>query len=360
MGLWETIKNTAVTLGTGGMIPAQGYLAGKAAQKYGPGIMQGLGDALDRSKKAEELYGGVDPTGQLGAAAGAAGEFGRAGASNYAQSGQQLQGTTADMRRLASGYGKVADQYGRIAGGEDSISALQLRQGLGQSQGQQMSQIAAARPQDASMAALAGARNMGDAAAGLGGQQAVAGLQERRDAMAGQMGAMGGQAGLQQAIQTGQLGQRGQDINVALGGQQGALTGYGNIEGNRTNRYGALVGQPTFGEQLLQAGQAGGQLAMMASDPRLKTDIKDGEEEADELVKALKSYTFRYKDEDKHGDGEFLGLMTSDLKKSRLGRRAVVETPEGEFVHGARLATALAATLPGIDKRIAKLEKRRG
>lgn len=366
VGIWDTIKDVGIAVGTGGMMPAQALLAKKAAAKYGPGIVGGLNDALDRSKMAEERYGGVDPTGQLGGAAGAAAEFGRAGASNYAQSGQQLQGTTSDMRRLASGYGRVADQYGRIAGGQDSISAEQLRQGLQQSQAQQMSMAAGARPQDSSMSALAAAQNMGTAAAGLGGQQALAGLQERRDAMAGQMGAMGGQAGLQQAIQSGQLGARGQDINVALGGQQGALTGYGNIEGNRTNRYGALMGTPTAGEKWLQAGlgvaEMGTKLlpgAAVASDPRLKKNVRSGKRDANDLVKALRSVTYEYKDGDAYGEGDFVGIMTRDLEKTKAGRRAVIDTPAGKMVHGARLATALAATLPGLDERIEKLEKRR-
>ena len=176
--------------------------------------------------------------------------------------------------------------------------------------------------------------------------------------MGGQLGAFGAQAGLEQGIQQGVLTGRGQDAQVGLGGAQTALQGFGGIEQARTNRYGHIMGAPTAAESVLGAAQGVGQMAAMASDRRLKKKVKRGDKEARDLLKALKATTWEYKDPDAHGEGEFLGLMAQDLEKSKAGKRAVIDTPRGKMVHGARLATALAATLPGIDKRIRKLEKR--
>lgn len=371
MGLWDTVKRIGTGIATGGI------------SEFGPGGVVGnpLSQALDRSAKAEELYGGVDPNGDMRGMSEEFARHGSRGMDAFHEGGgglneqrKQMQGISDNFqtlgRRYGAQFGQLAGQYGDIASGKNSIAAEQLRQGLLQSQGQQMGMAAAARPQDASMAALMAGRNMSDQAMGMGGQAAAAGLQERRDAMGAQMGAigaganarmgfLGGAAGMQNAMQQGRLDQRGQNLQAGLGGMQGAMQGYGGIEQARTNRYSGLVGMPTYGEHLLSGAQGAAQYATVASDPRLKKNVRSGEKDADDLVKALKSVTYGYKDS-KHGEGEFTGIMTSDLKKTRAGRAAVIETPDGEMVHGARLATALAATLPGLDKRIAKLEKRRG
>lgn len=365
MAFWGDIGRVGVGIATGGL------------SELAPGGAVGgpLQEALDRSKRAEELYGGVDPSGRLGNAAGQASGFGRQAASNYQQAGQQLgrqqdamRGLSRQFGQLSNQYGQqfggIAGRYGRIAQGQDSISAEQLRQGLQQNHAAQMSMAAGARPQDASMAALGAARNMGDAAAGMSGQAAMAGLQERRDALGAQLGAlgaganaqqgfMGGQAGLQGAIQQGMLTGRGQDVQATLGGQQGALQGYGGIEQARTNRYGALMGQPTYGEHLLSGAQGAAQM-FAASDKRLKTDIEDADDDAERLLKGLRAYRFRYKDS-KHGEGSQLGVMAQDLERAGAGH-AVVDTPGGKMVHGAKLATALAAAAGNLDRRLRKVE----
>jgi hypothetical protein len=364
MAWWDTAIRIGEGIGTGGL--SEGYRAatGKGLIETGAGLAgQGL-DSLNRINRAEDLYGGVDPSGRLGAAADQGQRFAGTGAANYAQSGRDLTRQRRDMRGLSDQYGGLAQQYGRIASGQDSISAEQLRQGLQMNQAAQMSAAAGAAPQNQVMAARNAAIQMGRQGMGLAGQQAMAGLQERRDALGGQLGAMGGQSQLQSAIQGGLLTGRGQDVQFGLGGQQNAIQGYGNIEQNRTQRYGQVAGAPTPGEQVLGAlqgiaGTAAQYGGAAASDRRAKKDIESGDDDAEELLKGLRAYRYKYRSE-KDGKGEFVGPMAQDLEKSRAGRQAVFEGPDGKkMVHGARLSLALAAAAGNIDRRLRSLEKGR-
>lgn len=337
-------------------------------------------EATRRAQEAEAMYGGVDQQGNMARLSGQAEQFGQQGAANFAADRGQIgydralmAATAARMGGMAtqSGeqFGRVADRYGRLASGQDSVSAEQLRQSLQQNQAAQMSMAAGARPGNSAMAARTAALSAGRQGYGLAGQQAVAGLQERRDALAGQLGALGGgaqaqqgfmagQAGVQQAMQQGSLAQRQQDYQAATAGQSTALSGYGGIEQQRGGRYSAMLGVspgPSSSEKLMQVG---GTVAQMyaASDRRLKKDVRDGRPAAAKLLKALKSATWRYKNEE-FGEGDQLGIMAQDLERGGAGH-AVVDTPRGKMVHGAKLATALAATLPVLDERIRKIEKR--
>lgn len=195
-----------------GSIPGVGGLVGGA-----------LGLDFNRLAKAEELYGGVDPSGDLRRAAYGSERFGMQGRQGYGQMTGALQGQR--------------DYLNRLMQGQDSMSAEQLRQGLQQVQNQQMSMAAGARPSNAAMAARNASLGAALAGGGMSGQAAMAGIAERQAA--------------NQALSQLNLGQRQQDLNAALGGQQNALTGYGAIEQNRTNRYGAAAGAPTTGEQVL-------------------------------------------------------------------------------------------------------------
>jgi hypothetical protein len=134
----------------------------------------------------------------------------------YAQA--QASGNLADNAQ--AGYYKLGTQgYGaldalqRQAQGQNSVSALQLQQGLQQLYGQQQSFAAGASPQNAAMAARTAALQMGRAGMGMAGQQALSGLQERNQA----------QSQYAQLLQ----GLRGQDAQTALGARQGAIQGYG-------------------------------------------------------------------------------------------------------------------------------------
>ncbi len=248
------------------------------------------------------------------------GGFADQGQTGFGQLGQQGNANIAGLQRLANG--------------QDSITAEQLRQGLAQNQAQQMSMAAGASPQNAAGAARLAAIQMGRQGAALSGQQAIAGLQERAQA----------QGQLASAIQ----GLRGQDLQAALQGRQSAIAGYGGYntpltpEKSWLEKYGPMI-------------QGGISSAAAMSDRRTKKNVRDGSIDAAKALKGLKSYSFEYKDE-RHGTGRRPGIMTDDLKRAGLGH-TVIATPEGEAVHGAHLATSLAAMMPVISKRLDRLER---
>lgn len=249
----------------------------------------------------------------------------------YAASG--FAGTAQNNYNANTTNGQLAlNQLQQRANGQNSLSAMQLQQGLQQNVAAQRAMAASASPANAAMAARTAAIQSGRLGAGLAGQQAIAGLQEQQQA----------QQQYSQLLQ----GLRGQDMQAALGARQAAITGYGASN--------AGVPAPSFLQQYGPMFQAGAQAAAM-SDRRLKTDVRDGSDDADKSLKGLKAHFFRYKD-DKHGSGARVGVMAQDLERAGLGH-AVINTPAGKAVHGGHLATALAAMMPGIDKRLGALEK---
>lgn len=268
-------------------------------------LKQDPGADAERARRAQ-LYGQAATSGQ----------FADRNEAGFAQLGAQGRGALAGLQRQAQG--------------KDSVSAQQLRQGLEQMYAQQLSQAAGASPQNAAGAARTAAIQMGRAGQGMAGQQAIAGLQERQQA--------------QQAYANLLQGLRQQELNAALGGRQTAVTGYGAAnagerEKSNMEKYGPAI--------------AGG-LGALFSDRRLKTDIKPGGKHAEKVLDGLKSYTYSYKDQ-AHGAGQQFGPMAQDLEKAGL-RHAVIDTPAGKMVHGAKLATSLAALMPNIHERLSKLE----
>lgn len=259
--------------------------------------------------------------GLLGENAGHAGAFANQTAGNY--------------NALTGQLGQSADQLRALASGQNSVSALQLQQALGQNQSAQRSMALGASPVNQAMAARTAAIQSGRLGAGLAGQQAVAGLQERQ----------GAQNALAQLL----LQQRGQDLQGTLGGYGVSNQGFGmQIDPNQDKSW-AEKNAP------LISGLAGG---IAASDERLKDDIdeKAGKKKARALLEGLKAYTFKYKPgvAEAAGKGEQVGIMAQELE--RVAPSAVINTRGGKMVHGAKLATALAATLPGLNDRLKKLE----
>lgn len=238
------------------------------------------------------------------------------------QQGYQQMGAEASQAR---------DYLRGIARGDNSVSAEQLRQGLSQNMAQQRSMAASASPANAPMAALHAAKNMGQMGAGMSGQAALAGLQERQAA--------------QKQLNDSILQARQQDQQVALGSRQNAISGYGGVtpEGSWMDKY----AQPVTG--------ALGAIAK--SDRRAKEDIEDGDDDANSAMKGLRAYTFKYKSR-RDGEGKQVGVMAQDLERAGL-KHAVADTPDGKVVHGAKLATANTAMLSALERRVAKIEGKR-
>lgn len=245
--------------------------------------------------------------------------------------GQGQRGYTALGER---GNGALDYLQGQ-AEGRNSVTAEQLRQGLQQNLAAQQSIAAGASPQNAAMAARTAAIQSARLGSGMAGQQALAGLQERNQAQQQY-------AGLLQGL-------RGQDLQATLGSRGQAIQGYspqsaGTPEQSWFQKYG-----PTL--------MSGAQLAATASDRRLKTDIRDGDAAANKAMSKLGAHLYRYKDE-KWGKGEQLSPMAQDMERAGLGH-AVIDTPAGKMVHGAKAATAGLALAAALSRRVDKLESKR-
>lgn len=130
-------------------------------------------------------------------------------ASVFADQGQD------NYNQMTAEASQARDQFRRLASGQDSLSSEQLRQGLAQNMAAQRSMAASASPANAPMAALHAAQNMGKLGAGMSGQAALAGIQERKAA--------------QDALANMIMQQRGQDTQVALGSRQNATQAFGGV-----------------------------------------------------------------------------------------------------------------------------------
>jgi hypothetical protein len=121
-----------------------------------------------------------------------------------------------------AGYGDMTAELAKrrafleaLARGENSVAMEQVRQGGQQAIAGQQAMAAGARPANAAMAARTAAMNAGRIQSGMAGQGAMAGLLERQQA--------------EQALANMNLGQRGQDIQVGLGGRGLAMGGLGTL-----------------------------------------------------------------------------------------------------------------------------------
>lgn len=301
----------------------QGFATGGLSEAY-----RALGGGTNRG---DNEYRPVDPEGQLSGAAGRAGAFAGIGEQGFGDRTAAMEGVAGRLERLASG--------------EDSYSAEQLRQALGQSMSAQQSAAQAARPGNAAMAARNAAANMARQQSGLAGRQALAGIAERNaatNALAGLYGQM-----------------RAQDLQAALGARGQELGAYGTLEGARGQRFGALTQTPTEGEQLLGAGMGLAGLAAM-SDEREKTQVRRGG--GREFLDSLQDYRFRYR---RPGigtsPGPQTGIMAQDLMQTPAGRAAVTPRADGRLmVRPAQLATALAAGAADLNQRVTELEAKGG
>lgn len=107
---------------------------------------------------------------------------------------------------------------------------------------------------------------------------------------------------------------------------------------------------------------AGG--AWLASDKKGKTDITDGKNATDQLLDALKSYKFNYKDASKRDlpEGKRLGVMAQDVEKTAVGEEIVVEDKGGmKYLEGGENALgAILASLGRLQERADELEKKLG
>ena len=99
--------------------------------------------------------------------------------------------------------------------------------------------------------------------------------------------------------------------------------------------------------------------ATVASDVRVKKDVKPGHEQTQKFLDALGSYMFKYKDGESRGEGDFIGTMAQDLEKSSLGKVMVNEDASGtkQIEIGKNGMGILFAAMANLNERIKNSEK---
>lgn len=92
------------------------------------------------------------------------------------------------------------------------------------------------------------------------------------------------------------------------------------------------------------------------SDKNLKKNIKPASSKLDELFKHVKPYSYDYV-HPKYGEDDSVGVMAQDLEKSELGKKAVIDTPEGKKVNYAKLMPSILASQAELHKIIKEYKK---
>jgi len=134
---------------------------------------------------------------------------------------------------------------------------------------------------------------------------------------------------------------------------QGAIGGL--ISGGAALGAAALTPAPVAG-----VGKAPGG----TSDKNAKEDIKmasskEIKSELNNLLSKLEPYMYKYKNQEKHGQGKRLGIMAQDLEKSQSGKDMVAEDSEGvKNVDVGQVATSALAAAKDLMDRVEKLEKK--
>jgi hypothetical protein len=94
---------------------------------------------------------------------------------------------------------------------------------------------------------------------------------------------------------------------------------------------------------------------VVISDKRLKTDVRPGGKDIDEMMDKITARTYRYKDE-VHGKGARVGVIAQDMERSKRGAAAVIELPAGKGLDvNVALSAALAATAR-LNERLRRVE----
>ena len=93
------------------------------------------------------------------------------------------------------------------------------------------------------------------------------------------------------------------------------------------------------------------------SDRSAKRRIRDGSSAVREMLGALAPVLYEYRDQERDGEGEKLGIIAQDLEKSDMGKSLVVEAPRGKMVQFGKAIPMLMAAAADQEHRLAKLER---
>lgn len=279
-----------------------------------------------------------------------------------------LRGTIDWMNQTDARYKQadLATYFAQQAMGQGgpSVAQRQMQAGLDQATNNAMGIAASSRTNPAA-AARAAIQAQGQMAAQTNQQAGILRAQEQLDA--GNLAMQAGQGLRAQDIdsygrnQAGQLGYRSSindQATAELQAKTSLFTGtQQNSLNNKTARSMANQQQTTdlVGSSLNAAGAIGGAFAGK-SDKRLKKNVHDGNELARAFMDSLEAKGFEYK-----GDNTpQLGIMAQDMERTREGRSAVRDMPDGKEISTPDATSRLLAAVANLNKRTKELEGKKG
>ena len=96
--------------------------------------------------------------------------------------------------------------------------------------------------------------------------------------------------------------------------------------------------------------------ASAVSDINLKKDIEPAGDRLTDFLNKLEAYDYDYKNPE-DGEGRQTSVMAQDLEKSEIGKKAIIDTPEGKRVDYRKLLPEMLAANVMANKRINALEE---
>jgi len=260
---------------------------------------------------------------------------------------------------------------GRSGGGLEQLSKMLNQQESASRQSMRDAEVAA-QSQEQKMAALLSAGQLGGSMRGqeYEEQSRIAQAKDYMDQfnIANQLNVQQQNVGAINKAREAELAERRkiEEQNTALKNQEilwGAQQPQQQFQNQVALASGMAGGQQGLAQMYGQQGSAnlgmaaGIGAAVAASDIRVKKDIKESPLDIDNFLDEITGYKFRYKNPEKHGEGERLGVMTQDLGKSKLGSEAVVNLEGGvEGIDPTKALHAILASVGRLNERLNGLE----
>jgi hypothetical protein len=267
-----------------------------------------------------------------------------------------------------------AAMQGRSGGGLEMLSKMQNQQDSASRQAMRDAQVAALSQQQKMEALLqsgnlAGSMEQSD-------YQRQADLAKARDYIdqfnvANQNQTERMNVGTRNAAQESELAERRRVANANLGLRNQEILYNAQLPQQAFQNQMAIAGgkagtQYKLAEMYGQQGQAnlgmgaGIAAAIAASDIRAKKNIDVAPEEIDELLNSLTGYKFEYKNPEKHGAGERLGVMAQDIENTKMGEDIVKPMPDDPEVKGLDTTKVLHAILASVGRLNERLDAMEG
>ncbi len=276
------------------------------------------------------------------------------GVLNYAGQYDTSPGVKVDWRDLVDARSQTSDARAqqqqvydmleaRARGQGRSVAQAQLAQATGNTMAGARSQAASAR--GGSLAQSSAQRSAMYAGAGAMQQAAGQSATLRAQEQAAAERALADQANTQraQALQRQQIEQ-----NLGLGVWDRHLTYAGQQAQLKAAKDSNLFG-------MIGGGLASG-AALLTSDERQKTDVRDADRDIEDFLSALAAKRYRYKAGAGEPPGEHFGVMAQDVEDTPVGRTMVRETPKGKALDARPGLGVLLAAMANVHDRVSKLE----